>query len=133
MSVLPFSVPNVDRGFATASGIAQIDRAGLQLELVVKDVGFGRVRSSRIEIQIPYCEMSSAVLKSNWFATQLIIQNCRIATVSQFPEQEGGKITLIIARCDRKTAKALFKLLQSSIIEAKLNSLNQTIAYLDRC
>lgn len=131
MIILPFSVSNVYQGFATASGIAQINCAGLQLELAVKDAGFGRIRPSRTEIQIPYYEMSSAILKSNWLATQLIIQMCRIATVSQFPDQESGKITLSIARCDRKTANVLFTQLESNIIEAKLNRLNQVVVQLE--
>lgn len=104
--ILPFFVPDIYQGFATANGIAQLNSVGLQLELEVKEHWFGRSRCSIIKMRIPYCEISTVVLRSNWFVTRLMIQTCRVATVSQFPEQESGRITLGIARRDRDVAKS---------------------------
>ena len=126
--ILPFFVPDIDQGFATASGIAQLNSVGLQLEFEVKENWFGRRHYSRIKMQIPYCEISHVVLRSNWFVTRLLIQTCCIATVSQFPEQESGKITLGIARGDRTSAKALATLLQLNILELELNFLSESFA-----
>lgn len=113
------------RGFETANGIAQLNADRLQIEVEIKDNWFGITHTRIIEIQIPYDEISSVVLKSNWFVNRLIIQTCRIATIRQFPEQESGKISLNIDRGDRETAKVFAAQLQANIIELKLSRLDR--------
>lgn len=124
MSILPFSVPGM-REFETANGIAQLNADRLQIEVEIKVNWFGTTHTRIIEIQIPYHEISSVVLKSNWFVNRLIIQTRHIATVRHFPEQESGKISLDIARGDRKNARVFAAQLQANIIELELNRLDR--------
>ncbi len=113
------------REFETANGIAQLNAERLQIEVEIKDNWFGKTHTRIIEIQIPYDEISSVVLKSNWFVNRLVVQTCRITTVRQFPEQESGKILLNIARGDRETARVFAAQLQANIIELELNRLDR--------
>lgn len=113
------------REYTTANGIARLNTDRLQIEVEIKDNWFGTTHTRIIEIQIPYDEISSVALKSDWFINRLIVQTCRIATVRKFPEQESGKISLNIARGDRETATVFARQLQVNIIELELNRLER--------
>lgn len=126
---LPFSIPNVYEGFATAHGIARMTSAGLTLEFEVKDGIVGMIKSGVREVQIPMDDLHLLELRKGWLRTRLFIRTRRMTAVDRVPGNRAGTIELRVAREDRPIAEALVSLVMLKLSERELEKLGGTPAF----
>jgi hypothetical protein len=119
---LPFTIPGVYEGLASAHGVAHPTREGLTLEFQVKDGFVGMVKSRIKEVAIPLQEIVSIELKDGWFRKRLFIRARSLATLTRIPGHESGQIVLKIARKDLPMARELVSVLRLSLSEKELQS-----------
>ena len=93
-SSLPFFIPKVYEGLATAHGIARITRSGLTLEFEVKDGFVGVLKSGLREVVIPLDDLQLLELRKGWFKTRLFIRTRRMATLQKIPGNHAGGVEL---------------------------------------
>ena len=122
---LPFFIPKVYEGFATANGMARVTRDGLALEFEVKDGFVGMLKSGVREVQIPLDDLQQLELRKGWLTTRLVIKTRRMAVVSKLPGKHTGGIELGVARQDRKIAEALVSMLLLNLSERELEKLGR--------
>lgn len=121
---LPFFIPNVYEGLATAHGMARVTRVGLALEFEVKDGFVGMIKSGLREVEIPLDDLHRLELRKGWFKTRLLIKTRRMGAVTQFPgKHTTGGIELGVARQDREIAEALVSMLMLHLSERELEKL----------
>lgn len=120
---LPFTIPNVYEGLATAKGLARMTAAGLTLEFEVKDGFVGVIKSGVREVHIANDDLHQLDLRAGWFSTRLFIRARSMAVLSRLPGSEAGAIELRVARHDRATARALVSTMMLRLSERDLERL----------
>ena len=126
---LPFSIPNVYEGFATAHGMARITSSGLTLEFEVKDGIVGMIKSGVREVQIAIDDLHVLELRKGWLRTRLFIRTRRMTAVTRIPGNRAGVIELRVAREDRQIAEALVSLVMLKLSERELEKLGVDSAF----
>ena len=122
---LPFFIPNVYEGLATANGMARITEAGLTLEFEVKDGIVGMLKSGIREVLLPIDDLHRLELRKSWLKTRLFIRTHRMAAVSRIPGNHAGGIELGVARQDRQIAEALVSVMMLKLSERELERLDR--------
>lgn len=117
---LPFVIPSVYEGLATARGMARLSPAALILEFEVKDSIVGVIKTGVREVQVPIEEIHRLDLRKGWFRTRLLIRAHRMMTFDKVPGQKSGTIELRVAREDRSVAEALVSTLKLRLSEREL-------------
>ena len=122
---IPFTIPSVYEGLATAHGVARSTEAGLVLEFQVKDGFVGMVTSGVKEVQVPFHELVSIELKEGWFRRQLLIRARSLTTLASVPGHESGHVVVRIARKDVPMAREMVSILRLTLSERQLESLTE--------
>jgi len=126
---LPFSIPKLYEGFATAHGIARMTSSGLTLEFEVKDGIVGMIKSGVREVQIAIDDLHVLELRKGWLRTRLFIRTRRMTAVTRIPGNRAGVIELRVAREDRHIAETLVSLLMLKLSERELEKLESDSAF----
>ncbi|HEX5107421.1 MAG TPA: hypothetical protein VFV95_03205 [Vicinamibacterales bacterium] len=126
---LPFSIPKLYEGFATAHGIARMTPAGLTLEFEVKDGIVGMIKSGVREVQIAIDDLHQLELRKGWLRTRLFIRTRRMTAVNRIPGNRAGMIELRVARQDRQIAESLVSLVMLRLSERELEKLGRHPAF----
>jgi serine/threonine protein kinase len=102
---VPFNIPDLHGGFATADGILRFDGQSIEIECQSKDSIFGTIKSGTINVSTPISDIVYIRSKGR-SCKQIIIQTDKLSTAAQVPGSESGTIKLSIASPDRETAMA---------------------------
>lgn len=119
---LPFAIPHVYQGFATATGVAILNPDYLILEFEVKDSFLGVLRSGVRVVQIPLNEVVDIELKPYLFSTQIQIQTKSLQPLQDIPEKDAGEIILNITKRYRDIAHQFIAMLKVRLFEIEFNT-----------
>jgi hypothetical protein len=119
-----FSIPDVwKEGFAEVSGLAQVGRSGLILEL--EAIHLGKPKSGVREVRVPFGEIDSVDLKAGWLKTEMIIRTRGLNTLNGVPGSGQGRVTLRVPRREREAARRAFSTLRLRIMEIEVERLGE--------
>ncbi len=119
---LPFAIPYVYRGFATATGVAILNSDYLILEFEVKDSFLGFLQSGVRVVQIPLNEVVDAELKPRLFSTQIQIQTKSFQPLQGIPEKDAGEVVLNISKRHRDITHQFIAMLKVRLFEIEFNT-----------
>ena len=102
---IPFSIPNVHGGFATADGILRFDGNAIEVEWQTKDSVFGSFKSGPHVQTIPVSEILWVRSKSR-NGSRIAIQTDKLTDAERIPGSQSGTIKLNVGRSDRSMALA---------------------------
>lgn len=111
---LPFSIPDLYAGLATAHGMARFDGKHVSIEFEVRDEIAGVVRSGVKDAAVSVQDILSIQLKRGWWKHQVLIQTDHLK-VGEIPNMERGQIRLQIARNDLEIAERFVAAVDQSI------------------
>ena len=100
---LPFTIPNVHGGFATADGILRFNGKTIEIEWQTKDCVLGTFKSGPHTQTISIADVLW-VKSKNRSGSKLVIQTDKLATADRIPGTESGNIKLNIPRAERELA-----------------------------
>ncbi|MBL8889712.1 MAG: protein kinase [Planctomycetaceae bacterium] len=104
---VPFTIENVNWGFAECTGIAKISPSGLNVEFEVHDSVFQRSLKKPTTVIVPWDQIASANYQEGLMSDTLLIQATMIATTSDIPESRGGSFSVKVKKIHRQQGKDL--------------------------
>ena len=125
MASVPFSVPNLHGGFATARGIVRLEPEHLVLEFDVRDDLVGVFNSSVSQVRIPLTEVESLKLSKRLWWTSLVVRTKSMTVIADVPGRSHEGFRLNIARKYRDDAAALAADVDLRIAEIRLGEMDQ--------
>ncbi len=125
MPSVPFSVPDLHGGLATARGIVRLDADHLVLEFDVRDDFVGLFNSSVSQARIALTEIESLELSRRLWWTTLAVRTKSMASIAEVPGRSHEGFKLKIARKYRDGAAALAAEVDLRIVEIRLDEMEQ--------
>ncbi len=124
MASVPFSIPNVYGGFATARGIARAEPEHLVLEFDIKEELIGEFSSGISQARIPLTEIESLEVSTRFWWTTLAVRTRSMASIADVPGRSQEGVRLSIARKYRTDAAMLAAEVDLRIAELRLDEMS---------
>lgn len=125
MGSVPFSIPNLYGGFATARGIARTEPDHLVREFDIKEEPIGEFSSGISQVRIPLGEIESLELNKRLWWTALAVRTRSMASIADVPGRSQEGIRLSIARKYRNDAAMLAAEVDLMIAELRLDEMGR--------
>ena len=125
MASVPFSIPNLYGGFATARGIARIEPEHLVLEFDIRDDLIGEFTTSINQARIPLAEIESLEVSRRLWWTTLVVRTRSMASIADVPGRTQEGVRLNIARRYRNDAAMLAAEVDLRVAELRLDELDR--------
>ena len=125
MASVPFSIPNLYGGFATARGIARIEPEHLVLEFDIRDDLIGEFTSSINQARIPLAEIESLEVSRRLWWTTLAVRTRSMASIADVPGRSQEGVRLNIARKYRNDAAMLAAEVDLRVAELRLDEMGK--------
>ena len=122
---VPFSIPNLYGGFATARGILRLEPEHLVLEFDVRDELIGMFNSSVSQARVPLAEVESLEVSARLWRTTLAIRTASMASIADVPGRSQEGVRLSIARKYREDARMLASEVELRIAELRLGEIDE--------
>ena len=123
MASVPFSIPDLYDGFATARGIARKEPEHLVLEFDVREDVVDVFNSSVSQARIPLTEIESVGVSKRLWWTTLALRTTSMASIADGRSEEG--LRLSIARKYRDDAAMLAAEVDLRIAELRLDQMDR--------
>lgn len=104
---VPFTIDDVNWGFAECTGIAKIAPTGLSVEFEVHDSVFQKSLKKPTTVVVPWDQIASANYQEGLMSDTLVIQATMIATTSDIPASRGGSFSVKVKKIHRQQGKDL--------------------------
>ena len=124
MASVPFSIPNLYGGFATARGIARIEPEHLVLEFDIRDDLIGELTSGINQARIPLTEIESLEVSRRLWWTTLAVRTRSMAPIADVPGRTQEGVRLNIARKYRNDAAMLAAEVDLRVAELRLDEID---------
>ena len=122
---VPFSVPNLHGGLATARGIVRLEPEHLVLEFDVKDDLVGVFNSGVSRVRIPLTEVESLKLSKRLWWTTFIVRTRSMTAIADVPGRSHEGFRLSIARKYRDDAAELTAEVDLRMAELRLDEMDR--------
>lgn len=122
---VPFTIPDVNLGFAEVKGLLKITGEAIILEFESKDAFLGVIKSEVKEERISFDDIERVEWKKGFFSSKIIIFGKSMRALSEIPGSDHGKLTLKFRRRDRDRAADTAGKLRMDLSEYKLNELEE--------
>ncbi|MBL8853473.1 MAG: serine/threonine protein kinase [Planctomycetaceae bacterium] len=104
---VPFTIENVNWGFAVCSGIAKTTADGLSIEFEVRDSMFQSTWKKPTTMLLPWDQIASANYAEGLLSDTLVVQATMIAATAEIPDARGGSFSVKIKKIHRTEGKEL--------------------------
>ena len=125
MASVPFSIPDLYGGLATARGIARIEPEHLVLEFDIRDDLIGEFTSSINQARIPLTEIESLEVSRRLWWTTLAVRTRSMASIADVPGRTQEGVRLNIARKYRNDAAMLAAEVDLRVAELRLDEMDK--------
>jgi serine/threonine protein kinase len=113
---VPFSIENVNWGFAECSGIAKTTREGLNIEFEVRDSMFSKTIKKPTTVVLPWDQIASANYQEGLISDTMVVQATMLATTAEIPDSRGGSFSVKVKKIHRQQGKELVSAVQRHLL-----------------
>ena len=117
---IPFTMPELFKGFGEGSGLLRVEETSLLLEYQVRDGVFGVIKTGIRQLRIPYSEMDGVTLHKRLTGRRLEIRTTTLTIPAAIPGNNRGSIFLSFRRRDKDRVDLAVSRMQLRIAEDKL-------------
>lgn len=104
---VPFTIENVNWGFAVCTGIAKTTAHGLSIEFEVRDSMFQSTWKKPTTLLLPWDQIASANYIEGLLSDTLVVQATMIAATAEIPDARGGSFSVKVKKIHRSEGKEL--------------------------
>lgn len=104
---IPFTIENVNYGFAAASGLIKTTPEGISVEFEVRESFFQHRIQSPKTVVLPWSAISTAKYQEGLLRDSLTIQTTSIAAAADIPDANGGSFSISIKKTDRRDGQRM--------------------------
>jgi serine/threonine protein kinase len=104
---VPFTIDQVNWGFASASGLLKTSAQGISIEYEVRDCMFQKRIKPPTTVVLPWSSIATAKYQEGLLKDTLTFQATSIAATADVPEASGGSFSVSIKKIDRGDGKRL--------------------------
>ncbi len=115
---VPFTIDQVNWGFASASGLLKSIAAGVSIEYEVRDCVFQKRIKPPTIVVLPWANIATAKYQEGLLNDTLTVQATSIAATADIPEASGGSFSVTIKKVDRRDGKRLTAEIQRQLPSA---------------